>query len=53
MTRDEASDLVLDLVQAVRDLERTSDKYYRKQYEDARDAVISALTSQQRNSQEG
>ena len=45
MTDVEAVDLVFDLISAVRDYEERKDKYYRAQYEEARQRVIDALVS--------
>ncbi len=43
MSREEAIDLVFELVSAVRDYEYRRDKYYREQYEEVRGRVIDAL----------
>lgn len=44
MTREDAIDLVFELVSAVRDYERTSNRYYRNEYEEVRERVINALS---------
>lgn len=51
MTRQEAVDLVFDLISAVRDFEQRKDRYYREQYEELRERVIDALSPSERGSQ--
>lgn len=47
MTKQEAIDLVFDLVSAVRDYEFYKDRYYRAEYEEVREKVIAALIANQ------
>lgn len=45
MTKEEAIDLVFELVSAVRDYEHNNNRYYRNEYEEVRERVIAALAN--------